>query len=155
TLDHERSRSSASLPCRSGRLRSRTTRSGELNVAILSPSAAFSASTTEKPWISYPARRKRLIFGSSSIRRTRLLGLLIVADRQFSGRGLIGGHQDRRRGSETLATTRDLNRPAMCPDKGGRDPEAEAGSRDAGVMALAAKRFAPDMALLVRRDADT
>ena len=34
--------------------------------------AAFSASITEKPWSSKPARRNRLIFDSSSIRSTRM-----------------------------------------------------------------------------------
>ena len=49
----------------------RCQRSGSLNAAIFRSSAAFSASTTEKPWISKPERRKLCIFGSPSIKGRR------------------------------------------------------------------------------------
>ena len=61
----------------SGSLRSRMIRSGLFSMADLRPSAPVAASRIEKPWSSNPARRKRLILGSSSITRTVLRTLLM------------------------------------------------------------------------------
>ena len=49
-------------------------RSDEPEAASLKAAAALSASSTSKPFISKPARRNRLIFGSSSTRSTTLEG---------------------------------------------------------------------------------
>jgi len=66
-------RSSTSYPLPSGNDRSRMMRSGKLDVAVRKAVVAFSASSTLKSRISKPARRKRLIFGSSSTTSTTLL----------------------------------------------------------------------------------
>src|ERR1700731_1998985 len=129
-------------------------RSGVLKVAAFNPSSAFSASSTEKPRSSKPARRNRLIFGSSSIRSTTLLGLFIALGRRFGSSYGRAGQGDRSRCSLSLAPARDVDGATVGGDEGGCDPEAQAGAGDGGLMALAPERPAAELLTLVRRYPD-
>src|ERR1700682_903831 len=103
-------------------------RSGELNVADFNPSAALSASSTEKPWISKPARRNRLIFGSSSIRRTTLLGLFIGCCSQCGWFHRGAGQDDGSGRSLSLTAAEYVNGSTVRLDEGRCDPKAQSGS---------------------------
>src|SRR5580698_4852273 len=116
-------------------------RSGALKVAAFSPSAAFSASMIEKPWSSNPARRNRLIFGSSSITRTTLAGLFMVEAVKFGDAQRGAGQGDGSGGSLSLTPARDVDGSTVCFDEGGCNPEAKSGPRDGGLMARASERF--------------
>src|SRR5260370_15087955 len=105
-------------------------RSGVLKVGGFNASAALSASITEKPSSSKPARRNRLIFGSSSMRRARLLGLFICYGRQVGSFDESAGQGNGNRCSQTSPAARDVAGSTACLDKGGRAPHTEAGSRD-------------------------
>src|ERR1700730_17732089 len=129
-------------------------RSGVLKVAAFNPSSAFSASSTEKPRSSKPARRNRLIFGSSSIRSTALLGLFICGSRQLERFHRRGGQGDGSRCSVFLPAARDVDSAAVCPDKNRGDPKAQARAGDCCLMAPASERSAAQELLFVRRDPD-
>src|ERR1700730_11413629 len=101
-------------------------RSGELKVAIFNASVAFSASSTAKPLSSKPALRKRLIFGSSSIRRTTFAGLLIWKCGRFKGGWPERGQGDRHCRSQSLSATMNSDCTIIGLDEGRCDPEAEA-----------------------------
>src|SRR5271168_966675 len=153
TLDQERIKSSTSLPRRSGKARSRMIRSGALKVAACSPSAASAASCTVKPPCnSKPARRKRRIFGSSSINSTRLVGLLIGGTHGILvDHGL--GQDDGCRGAASLTLAHDIDRPVIGLDESGGDPEAEADAGDDLPMTRASERPAAELRALFRGDA--
>src|SRR3984885_14822367 len=130
-------------------------RSGALKVAAFSPSAAFSDSRTEKPWSSNPARRNRLIFGSSSITSTTLAGLFIGHGHPCGSPHWRVGQGNGSRCSLSLTPAGDGDASAVRPDKSGCDPKAETGSGNCGLMTWASERLAAKLLLVVRRYSDT
>src|SRR5213593_3332632 len=127
TAVHSRSRRMTSMPSMSGSPRSTITTSGWREPTSTRPSAPVVASNSRYPWPVSVARRKRRIWGSSSMRTT-------------TGSG-IGGHQGRRllaegereeEGHAPLGQVLGPDAPAVRPDDPLADREAEAGATAAG-----------------------
>src|SRR5207302_10928124 len=101
---------------------------GGLSVAQRSASAPVSASCTEKPSSSRPARRKRLICTSSSTTRTTGLVSVIGADLGLARRR-CKRQVDGNRGAAIGARARGLDLAAVGANERLCDPQAETGAR--------------------------
>src|SRR5439155_7539083 len=129
------------------------TRSGGRIVAQRSASAPVSASCTEKPSSSSPARRKRRICTSSSTTRTRGFPSLIGTDLGFIC-GCGKGQVDRHGGALTGAGADGLELAAVGADEGFCNPEAKTRARRRRRVTGAAEEPLADLRVLLRREAD-
>src|SRR6184192_3801750 len=143
TSVHSRSRRITSMPSMSGNPRSTMTTSGWREPTSTRPSAPVVASNSRYPCPVRVARRKRRIWGSSSMRTT-------------TGSG-IGGHRGRRllaegereeEGHAPLGQVLGPDAPAVRPDDPLADREAEAGATAAGWVPTV--ELLEDLVLLAR-----
>src|SRR5262245_10875860 len=141
TLDQDRNRSTMDAPSRSGRPRSRITRSGGCNVADRMPSSAFAASRTAKPSNSKAARRNWRIWSSSSM--TRTADLLIVAHCEAVRLRVGCGQVDRDEGAAIGALAESLDLAAVRGHEGLGDPQSEAGPGHVRSRPFAAEEALP------------
>src|SRR5262249_5117468 len=127
TADQERTRSTIVPPSWSGRPRSTTMRSTGRSVAVRNPLSASSASRTVNCSSSKPARKKRLIWTSSSMMSTA--GWDLVIDGLELGMRL-DGQKDRQQGAATDAGAGGLYLSAAGRHQGAGDPQAKPGAGD-------------------------
>src|SRR5258708_19672871 len=84
------------------------------------------------------------------MRRARLLGLFICYGRQVGSFDESAGQGNGNRCSQTWPAAGDVDGSTVCLDKGGRDPETEAGSWNGRLMALATEGFTAQLLLFVQ-----
>src|SRR5262245_38493313 len=144
-LARARSSRHTSKPFLRGRVTSRITRSGAVEIALARPSSPSDAVTTSYPSSSRLSRRPSNICGSSSITRIRFVkGDVSCVEREMEGE---------RAAAPRLAV--DPHEAAVGPHHVVDDGEPEAGALRPGAgVGLDAIELLEDLALQARRDAD-
>src|SRR5947208_2332336 len=130
TSVHSRSRRITSMPSMSGNPRSTMTTSGWREPTSTRPSAPVVASNSRYPGPVRVARRKRRIWGSSSMRTTTGSGI-----GGHRGRWLFGQRQREKEGDAALGQVLGPDAPAVRVHDALADREAEAGAPAASRLA--------------------
>src|SRR2546422_96769 len=123
TAVHSRNRRITSMPSMSGSPRSTMTTSGWREPTSTRPSAPVVASNSRYPWPVSVARRKRRIWGSSSMRTTTGSGI-----DGHRGRRLFGQRQREEERDAALRQVLRPDAPAVRLDDALADREAEPGA---------------------------
>src|SRR3989442_10687012 len=144
TAVHSRNRRITSMPSMSGSPRSTMTTSGWREPTSTRPSAPVVASNSRYPWPVSVARRKRRIWGSSSMRTTTGSGI-----GGHRGRRLSGQRQREKERDAALGQVLGPDAPAVRLDDALADREAETGAPAA--VGLPAVKLLEDLVLLPAR----